>query len=170
MASTPIVYRLQSQVLVRSTMSCALRLVPNTGVLIFDSLGGETAHDVDTELEAKGMHIVRQRLEPIPTYGRWEPIRGRDRPAELVQAHRGRPVSQVGVILRHLPAYVNDYVLPTVLVQACRHNTSVGFDLVLGHQATEAVVAVPPHRRRFSNPQTHFTVPFEYISITVAVC
>ena len=133
-------------------------------------LAGDAAHDVDAELQAHGMDLIRNRLEALAARAAGEAVFSRDLAAVFIEAKLGEgavfPFLRAGQRLGPLDVAHN--VLPAVLLHVVAHIAGVRHELLFRHIGGKAVPAVPAHGRLLCNgriflQQIHFVcTPFSF--------
>ena len=112
-----------------------------------DRLPWDPAHDVNSELQALAVHVVRQRLETRTVCRGRKPVHGWHQAAELVHGKRGPGLVVVSLRIRLVPLDVDDNVLPPIFREMLRHPVGVGLDLRFADRGAVGIPTIPAHRR-----------------------
>ena len=118
-----------------------------TARFLFDGLARDAPHQVDAELEALAVHVVRERLKPCAVGSGGEAVDSGQQAAPFVHHELGVPPVVVAGGIRLIPLDVHYDVLPPVGLEVLGHVVCVGLGLCLGHGGGKAVPTVPAHGR-----------------------
>ena len=107
---------------------------------------GHAAHDVDAELQAQAVDIIRQGLEACAVCGGGEAVHGGEETAIFVHIQGGEGLILVIERSGLIPLDVHHHILPAVVLQVLGHVVRILADDILGNSGAVAVPAVPAHR------------------------